>query len=79
MRKRSDIAARVVTAYGASSNAVLEKIYDEVEQDFTEYYRIINHDDEEEFEGELTQPSPAKLALDVDFYGRGKFPPGAYQ
>jgi len=31
----------------------------------------------EKFEGKLT-PSPAKLAFDVDFYGRGKFPLGAY-
>ncbi len=76
--KESALAARVYEAYGASSTAVLEGIYDSVESDFTEYYRFINQDDEEKFVGELSTPSPAKLALNVDFYGRGKFPPGAY-
>lgn len=75
--KRSVLASTVSEIYAVSSTAVLEKIYDAVENDFTEYYQIINHDDEGKFEGNLT-PSPAKLALDVDFYGRGKFPPGAY-
>jgi RecF/RecN/SMC N terminal domain len=75
--KRSELAAKVLEKYGATSNAVLVGIYDAVQNDFTEYYRIINHDDEEKFEGKL-RPSIAKLGFDVDFYGRGKFPPGAY-
>ena len=54
-----------------------KELYDTVEKDFTEYYSFINRDDEEKFEGKLT-PSLGKLAFDVDFYGRGKFPPGAY-
>lgn len=74
---RNQLASNVLAAYGASSNAVLEGVYDAVEKDFTDYYRLINHEDESGFQGELT-PSPAKLAFDVDFYGRGKFPPGAY-
>jgi hypothetical protein len=36
-----------------------------------------SRDDEDKFEGKLT-PSVGKLAFDVDFYGRGKFPPGVY-
>ena len=75
--KRSGVAAKVLQTYGITSNAVLEGIYDAVQKDFTEYYRLINHDDEEKFDGKLT-PSVGKLAFDVDFYGRGKFPPGAY-
>jgi hypothetical protein len=74
----SSLASKVSELYGASSTAVLEGIYDSVERDFTDYYRIINEDDEKMFIGELSTPSPAKLALNVDFYGRGKFPPGAY-
>ena len=56
---------------------MLAGIYDAVQKDFTSYYSFINRDDEETFEGKLT-PSFGKLAFDVDFYGRGKFPPGAY-
>ena len=40
-------------------------------------YSYINRDDESEFTAQLT-PSIGKLGFDVDFYGRGKFPPGAY-
>jgi hypothetical protein len=75
--KRSELAVKVVETYGTTSNKVLEGVYDAVEKNFTDYYRVINSDDEEKFEGKLT-PSPAKLAFDVDFYGRGKSPPGAY-
>jgi hypothetical protein len=75
--KRADTAAKVFSEYAAVSTAVLEGIYDTVQKDFTDYYSFINRDDEDKFEGKLT-PSVGKLAFDVDFYGRGKFPPGAY-
>lgn len=74
---RSTLAATVSKTYNDASTKVLEGVYAAVEKDFTEYYRLINSDDEQSFEGRLT-PSPAKLAFDVDFYGRGKSPPGAY-
>lgn len=75
--------ARVVTAkqvhdkYIEVMNAELDKIYQNVEQSFRELYRIINSDDESAFKAKLT-PSMGKLGFDVDFYGRGFFPPGAY-
>ena len=75
--KQSMIAAEVLEIYQTQSDTVLEKLYDEVAHDFTAYYRSINREDEDEFEGQLI-PSAAKLGFDVDFYGRGKFPPGAY-
>jgi hypothetical protein len=75
--ERAATAAKVLQEYGAVSTSVLEAIYDTVQQDFTTFYRHINRDDEDKFEGRLT-PSVGKLAFDVDFYGRGKFPPGAY-
>lgn len=74
---REALAAKVFEHYGTVSTAVLEDIYDTVQKDFTAYYSYINRDDEEKFEGKLT-PSVGKLAFDVDFYGKGKFPPGAY-
>jgi recombinational DNA repair ATPase RecF len=75
--KRADLAAQVFEQYGLVSTSVLEGIYDTVQKDFAEFYSFINREDEEKFEGKLT-PSVGKLAFDVDFYGRGKFPPGAY-
>ena len=75
--KQSTIAAKALEIYQTQSDAVLEELYDEVADDFTAHYRSINREDEGEFEGKLI-PSAAKLGFDVDFYGRGKFPPGAY-
>ena len=71
------LADKVLEIYQTQSDAVLEQLYNEVADDFTSYYRKINRADESEFEGKLV-PSAAKLGFDVDFYGRGKFPPGAY-
>lgn len=73
----AEVAASVFSLYGKVSVNVLEGIYDTVQNDFTTFYSFINRDDEEKFQGKLS-PSVGKLAFDVDFYGRGKFPPGAY-
>ncbi|WP_447600264.1 AAA family ATPase [Nitrospira sp. Nam80] len=75
--QQSNLAGKVLDAYSASSNATLAQIYKDVEKDFSDYYRIVNQDDEADFEGKLT-PSLGKLGFDVDFYGRGFYPPGAY-
>jgi hypothetical protein len=40
-------------------------------------YIIVEAGDEGEFKAKL-EPSEGKLDLEVDFYGRGMFPPGAY-
>ncbi|MGA7384180.1 MAG: chromosome segregation protein SMC [Methylocella sp.] len=55
----------------------LNTLYDEVQEDFSTFYRAINEDDESRFTAKLT-PSEGKLDLDVNFYERGLFPPGAY-
>lgn len=76
-KARSTVAQRVLDHYNTTCTAVLEGIYDQVAKDFSSYYRAINREDEEKFIGKLTS-APAKLSFDVDFYGRGLFPPGAY-
>lgn len=76
MAARSTIAAKVHDHYDDVSNKVLEDIYDGVANEFTEFYKAINAD-EGKFIGEL-KAEPAKLSFNVDFYGRGTFPPGAY-
>ena len=55
----------------------LNTLYEEVQEDFTIFYRTINEDDESKFTSKLT-PSKGRLDLDVNFYERGLFPPGAY-
>src|ERR1700732_661901 len=55
----------------------LNTLYDEVQEDFSTFYRAINEDDESTFTAKLT-PSEGKLDLDVNFYERGLFPPAAY-
>jgi recombinational DNA repair ATPase RecF len=73
---RTRIAATVYELFNAESNSILDNIYKDVERSFTSLYRDIN-DDEDKFEAQLT-PSSGRLGFDVDFYGRGFFPPGAY-
>ena len=55
----------------------LNALYDDVQEDFSTFYRAINEEDEAKFTAKLT-PSAGKLDLDVNFYERGLFPPGAY-
>lgn len=76
MAGRNATAQKVYNHYNTVSNKVLEDIYDAVAKEFTEFYKAIN-DDEGKFVGEL-KAVPAKLSFNVDFYGRGTFPPGAY-
>ena len=76
-KAKADAAAKLQTLYGATTDKALEAIYKEVEAEFRSYYRDINGDDESKFEAQLT-PSLGKLGFEVDFYGKGFFPPGAY-
>ena len=64
-------------AYTDSVENVLANLYSKIEADLTEFYRFINLEDEAGFTAKL-EHSAGKLDLDVDFYGRGFFPPGAY-
>lgn len=75
--EHSDLAKLTLDTYEKVVKEELEKIYKDVEKDFEEFYKFINQDDEENFTAKLT-PSMGKLGFDVDFYGRGHFPPGAY-
>jgi len=67
----------IFETYGNVTTSALETIYKNVETSFSKLYRLVNHDDEEKFQAQL-KPSTGKLGFDVDFYGRGFFPPGAY-
>jgi hypothetical protein len=51
----------------------LNALYDDVQEDFSMFYRAINEDDEAKFTAKLT-PSEGRLDFDVNFYERGLFP-----
>jgi len=70
-------ANAVYETYNAVADAALTTLYKTVEDDFSDYYRQINADDEASFKAGL-EPSAGKLDLEVDFYGIGMFPPMAY-
>jgi hypothetical protein len=73
----SECAKEAYDAYCRVMEEELNALYDDVEQDFSAFYRAINEDDEGEFTAKLT-PSESKLDLKVNFYERGLFPPAAY-
>ncbi len=74
---RAKLAEQVSQAYVAVSNATLDGVYKKVSEEFGKFYQFINQDDEAGFSANLL-PSAGKLSFDVDFYGKGYFPPGAY-
>ena len=63
--------------YCAMLEEQLNALYEEVQKDFSAFYRAINEDDESTFTAKLT-PSEGKLDFEVNFYERGLFPPAAY-
>lgn len=70
-------AERIAATFSAVADKVLTEIYSNVQREFASIYAAVNQDDEAGFEAKLI-PSEGKLELDVDFYGRGYFPPGAF-
>jgi hypothetical protein len=60
-----------------SSRASLLRIYETVQATFAKFYAAINSDDESAFSATLT-PTGAGLDMEVAFFDRGQFPPGAY-
>jgi hypothetical protein len=72
-----DTARAVYENYNDVADSALTTLYKTVEDDFSDYYRRINSDDESSFRAGLA-PSAGKLDLEVDFYGLGMFPPTAY-
>lgn len=77
LKERAKSARRVYDTYVSASDKKLVGLYAAVERDFSSLYRFANRDDEDKFNAKMV-PSMGKLGFDVDFYGRGFFPPGAY-
>ncbi len=62
--------------FESARDAALEATYDAIAGDFSDYYRAVHANDESAFKSKLTPSGPA-LDFQVDFYGRGLFPPHA--
>ena len=83
MRKNNAAEISVNAAKGAYKiycdvlEEELNALYDEVQKDFSTFYRAINGEDEANFTAKLT-PTEGSLDLDVNFYERGLYPPAAY-
>jgi hypothetical protein len=75
--KASEAAKAAYDAYCSAMETELDTLYQEVQEDFSIFYRLINEGDEEKFTAKLT-PSAGKLEFAVNFYERGLFPPAAF-
>ncbi len=64
-------------AYCTVQEKELNALYDAVQEDFSTYYRALNGTDEMKFMAKL-KPTAGSLEFDVNFYGRGLYPPAAY-
>ena len=67
----------VYTTYCDVAEERLSALYEAVEGDFSDFYREINGDDEGAFKAKF-ESAEGKLDLEVSFYDRGMYPPGAY-
>lgn len=78
--KKSEIfkkrAVNSLDYFEKARDSVLENIYRTIEENFDKYYKTLHSSDEESFNSKIT-PKKAELAFEVDFYGRGMFPPHA--
>ena len=83
-RRKKESAEAAVEAGRATYNtycevadAYLSALYEAVEDDFGAYYREMNPEDEDGFKAKL-EPAEGSLDLEVAFYDKGMYPPGAY-
>ncbi len=63
-------------AFESAREQVLGGLYAEIENSFVEYYRLLHAHEAETFTANL-KPDGAGLKFEVDFHGKGKFPPVA--
>lgn len=69
-------SAILQNAFVEIRDEVLDTIYQSVSGEFARLYRRLHKEDESLFRAKM-YPREAGLHLDVDFYGRGMFPPNA--
>lgn len=76
--KSASVVAKIAyEEYCRAMEDELNALYADIQAEFSDYYRMINEDDEAAFTAEL-KPSEGKVDLKVNFYERGLYPPAAY-
>lgn len=70
-KKRADA---LLTVFLEARDSVLTELYDSIESTFSAFYREMPSEDERSFKASF-KPRGAGLLFEVDFYGRGMFPP----
>ncbi len=80
-KKRAEVAAEggrvTYNTYCEVADGFLSALYESVEDRFGAFYREINAEDESGFKAKL-EPAEGGLDLEVAFYDKGMYPPGAY-
>jgi len=69
-------AIKLLDYFIKSRDGVLKQIYNSLKGDLEKYYKAIHLEDEKEFSSKISHIS-SELNIEVDFYGRGMFPPHA--
>lgn len=69
-------AERLLEYFEKARDSVLEELYSSINKNFVEYYQEIHSEDEKTFTSKISHVE-SELLLEVDFYGRGMFPPHA--
>lgn len=76
-QKSRDAGKVAYDAWCAAMESELDALYEAVEDDFSNFYRILNDGDEQRFVARF-KATEGRLDFDVNFYERGLFPPGAF-
>ncbi len=74
---KAKVARTVFDAYAKTYEDGLNQIYLDVQREFADFYKFVNEEDEGGFSAILAA-NQSSLDLEVDFYGKGKFPPSAF-
>ena len=69
-------ASNLLNSFLAARDEVLSELYESVRERFVSLYRELHGPDEKDFTAKL-EPDGAGITLEVDFYGRGTYPPNA--
>jgi energy-coupling factor transporter ATP-binding protein EcfA2 len=69
-------ASALLRSFENARDEILGKLYDEIKDRFVGLYKSLHGEDEASFDARL-EPEGAALQFEVDFYGRGKYPPHA--
>lgn len=71
-----EISSKLLDYFQESRDFILDDIYNKIESNFNDYYKTIHLEDEHQFSSNI-EHKDSQLIVEVDFYGRGMFPPHA--